>query len=62
MQVRLQEGEQRFELMQRLNNNLVDELSVALCELDALKRTVVESHKLVILNANDIKKEDPKLE
>ena len=48
MQVRLQDSEQRFELMQRLNRNLVEELSSSLDELDALKRTVVDSHGLVI--------------
>jgi len=31
-----------------LNQNLVDELSGTFDELDALKRTVVESHSLVI--------------
>ena len=34
--------------MQRLNQNLVEELSCTFDELDALKRTVLESHSLVI--------------
>ena len=43
MQTRLQDTEQRYELMQRLNQNLADELGSTLDELDALKRTVVDS-------------------
>ena len=48
MQTRLQDTEQRYELMQRLNQNLADELGSTLDELDALKRTVVDSQPLVI--------------
>ena len=46
MQSRIYEAEQRFELMQRLNQNLAFELGTALDELDALKRTIVESNRL----------------
>jgi hypothetical protein len=35
-----------------LNQNLVDDLSCTFDELDALKRTVVESHSLVIAVEN----------
>ena len=48
LQVRLQETENRFDVMQRLNQKLVDELSRKINELDALKKTVIESHSLVI--------------
>lgn len=62
LQVRLHEGEQRYELMQRLNNNLVDELSVALSELDALKRTVVDSPSLVIQTEASLKQKSESTE
>ena len=48
MQLRLQESQQRCDLMQRLNENLADDYGKALEELDALKRTVIDSHKMVI--------------
>ena len=44
MQQRIHEADQRFELMQRLNQNLAFELGTALDELDALKRTIVDSN------------------
>lgn len=53
MQSRIQEADQRFELMQRLNQNLAFELGTALDELDALKRTVVESNRLNIDSDGD---------
>ena len=34
--------------MQRLNQKLADELGRALSELDALKKTVIGSHSLVV--------------
>jgi len=34
--------------MQRLNENLAEDLGFALDELDALKRTVIDSHSLVV--------------
>ena len=46
MQLRLQDSDQKFELMQRLNQNLAFELGSTLDELDALKRTVVDSKSL----------------
>ena len=34
--------------MTRLNENLAEDLGFALDELDALKRTVIDSHSLVV--------------
>lgn len=41
-------SDQRCDLIQRLNDNLADDLSFTLDELDALKRTVIDSHTLVV--------------
>ena len=48
IQMRLQDSEARYDIMQRLNQKLADELSKALNELEALKKTVIGSHGLVI--------------
>ena len=48
LQQRMAGSEQRCELMQRLNENLAEDLGFALDELDALKRTVIDSHSLVV--------------
>ena len=48
LQQRMASSEQRCELMQRLNENLAEDYGFALDELDALKRTVIDSHSLVV--------------
>ena len=48
MQLRILDSEQRCELAQKLNENLASDLANALDELDALKRTVVDSHGLLV--------------
>ena len=35
-------------MLSRLNENLADDLGFSLDELDALKRTVIDSHSLVV--------------
>ena len=48
LQQRMASSEQRCELIQRINDNLADDLSITLDELDALKRTVIDSHSDLI--------------
>ena len=48
LQQRMASSEQRCELIQRINDNLADDLSSTLDELDALKRTVIDSHSDLI--------------
>ena len=48
MQQRLADSEQRCDMLSRLNENLADDLGFSLDELDALKRTVIDSHSLVV--------------
>ena len=52
------DSEQRCELLSRLNQNLADELGKVLDELSALKRTVVDSHSLVIQTPSALTKKD----
>jgi len=51
-QHRIVESEHRRELLQRLNENLADDLSLLIDELDSLKKTVIGSHSLLIPMAN----------
>ena len=46
---RLADSENRCDLLSKLNENLAEDLSSVLDELDALKRTVIKSHSLVTM-------------
>ena len=48
LQNRLQESEYRHDVMQKLNLKLANELGKTLDELEALKKTVIGSHSLVL--------------